>query len=459
MREEYITMSTKEVGRLEVIQKVVDKRLKQKHAANILGLSTRQIIRLVKAFKRAGHVSLVSKKRGKQSNHCYTQEFKNKVIGIIKEQYYDFGPTLASEQLGLRNDIKISVETTRQLMIQEGLWKPKIAKKKVVHPPRSRRPCYGELIQIDGSEHDWFEGRAPRCTLLVFIDDATSRIQLIRFFNSETTFAYFQMMRLYLERYGKPVALYSDKFGVFRVNHPEPVSGTGLTQFGRAMKSLDIELIFAHSPQAKGRVERANGTLQDRLIKELRLKGISDMEKANQFLDEYTEYHNSKFAVLPRDPIDVHRAFKNLTSLDLDFTHQEMRKVNKNLSVQYLNKIYVINVPGKGYRLRQAEVTVCEAESGEITLLHKGQSLSYKVYDKKQHYSKTISGKDLGSHLEVVKHQIAKPFFHHKPAANHPWRKYQKEKYVKKPNKKTDYKHLNLVSNLESSHPTTGNKG
>lgn len=289
----------------------------------------------------------------------------------------------------------------------------------MIHPPRLRRGCYGELIQIDGSPHDWFEGRGPRCTLIVFIDDATSRVQWMRFVKAETTFAYFKVLRLYIERYGKPLALYSDQFGVFKVNMKEAKTGTGLTQFGRAMKELDIELIWAHSPQAKGRVERSNSTQQDRLVKEMRLAGICDMEAGNKFLEEhYTEYHNQKFAVAPRDPIDAHRSCPPLSEMDLCFTLQETRTVQKNITIQYQNKIYKIDVPDKGYRLRQAIVTVCESELGEITILHHVKSLSYTVLDKKQHYAETVSGKA----LEV--RSIGKERIAHRPSANHPWRRY-----------------------------------
>jgi len=186
------------------------------------------------------------------------------------------------------------------------------------------------------------------------------------------------------------------------------------------MQELDIELIWAHSPQAKGRVERSNSTQQDRLVKELRLAGICDMEAGNKFLEEYyTEYHNKKFAVSPRDPVDVHRPCTSLAAIDLCFTLQETRIIQKNITCQYKNKIYTIDVPGKGYRLRQAIVTVCESESGEITILHDKKSLSYTVIDKKQHYAETVSGKA----LEV--RSIKKERIGHRPSANHPWRQYQ----------------------------------
>ena len=254
--------------------------------------------------------------------------------------------------------------------------------------------------------------------MLVFIDDATSRVQWMHFVKAETTFAYFNVLRLYMERYGKPLELYSDQFGVFKVNTKEPKTGTGLTQFGRAMKELDIALIWARSPQAKGRVERSNSTQQDRLVKELRLAGISTMETGNQFLEAYyTEYHNQKFAVAPRDPMDAHRTCPLSSEMDLCFTLQATRIVQKNITIQYKNKIYNLEAPGKGYRLRQAQVIVCESESGTITILHNARPLSYTVLDKKQHYAESVSGKVLESR-PMLKERSAS-----KPPANHPWRR------------------------------------
>ena len=220
-----------------------------------------------------GAAGLISKRRGRPSNNRLPEKTINKARQLLRSRYHDFGPTLAAEKLAIEG-VSLSVETVRQLLIREGLWKAKRVRRAVIHQLRERRARLGELVQIDGSPHDWFEGRAPKCTLLVFVDDATSRLMYLQFVEAETTFNYFAAVRSYLTEFGKPLAFYSDKFGVFRVNIPNALSGTGLTQFGRALKELDIELICAHSPQAKGRVERANQTLQDRLTKELRLRGL-----------------------------------------------------------------------------------------------------------------------------------------------------------------------------------------
>ncbi len=286
----------------------------------------------------------------------------------------------------------------------------------MVHQPRLRRACFGELVQIDGSPHAWFEERGEYCCLITFIDDATSKILLARFFPAETTFAYMSMMQEYITKYGKPAALYSDKHGIFRINAVEAKSGTGFTQFGRAMQELNITVHHASCAQAKGRVERSNLTQQDRLIKWLRVEGISDIDTANKHIDRYMDkYHNAKFAVLPRDEKDLHTAVDDTGGLKIIFTHQELRCVSKNLTLQYKNKTYVLEVPGKGYRLRQAKVTVCEAQSGEITLLHNNKSLSYKVYDKNQHYSEPVTAKELPMKLKEISN--------YKPGNNHPWKR------------------------------------
>lgn len=416
MNEEgYITMSNKEIDRLATIQRICNKQIKQKDAATVLGLTTRQVRRLVRGYQKQGANALVSKHRGKTSNRKYPEVFKKDIVEHIRCQYYDFGPTLATEKLAQRQNINIGIETARNWMTEAGIWKPKVSKKAVVHPPRARRHCYGDLVQIDGSPHAWFEARGPSCTLIVFIDDATSKILMLRFFNAETTFAYFEMVKLYLAKYGKPVSFYSDKLSVFKVNQKEAVSGTGETQFKRAMRELDINLVFADSPQAKGRVERCNKTLQDRLVKELRLQNISTMEEGNKFLETYMLAHNNQFAIPAFEPTDLHRPIDLTCNLDIILTHQETREVQKNITIRYKNSIYQIEIPGKGYRLRQGTVTVCESASGEITLLHKGQSLSYKVYDKNQYYSEPVSSKELNAPLRLV--------HDYKPGPNHPWKR------------------------------------
>jgi hypothetical protein len=300
-------------------------------------------------------------------------------------------------------------------MIEEGIWKPKRAKKPSAHQMRERRACFGELAQIDGSDHDWFEGRGPKCTLLVYIDDATGQLLELWFVPDETFFAYCEASRHYFERYGKPVAFYSDKHGIFRVNQEQTTGlGSGLTQFGRAMQALDIQIICANTPQAKGRVERANQTLQDRLVKELRLRGISDIDSANAYLPEFRQDLNRRFAVAPRSNHDAHRPLLKTDNLDIILTHQKTAILSKNLTVQANKVIYQIQSDRPDYALRKAQVTVCENATGEVTILYKNQPLAYTIYHKPTRQAEVVDTKTLDHHI-----QSSKP-----PAPNHPWRRY-----------------------------------
>jgi hypothetical protein len=254
----------------------------------------------------------------------------------------------------------------------------------VIHQLRERRARVGELVQIDGSPHDWFEGRAPKCTLLVFVDDATSQLMHLQFVEAETTFNYFAAVRAHITDFGKPMAYYSDKFGVFRVNMPNALTGTGLTQFGRALKELDIQLICAHSPQAKGRVERANQTLQDGLTKELRLQKLSSIAAANAFLPEFIQDYNGRFGVAPRSEESAHRQLQKGEDLDRVLTLCERRTLSKNLTLSYDKVIYQIKTNRAAYTMRNAQVEVRETSTGQITIEYKGRALDHTVYRKQE---------------------------------------------------------------------------
>jgi transposase len=397
------------------MQRLKDKRLTQKEAAWMLKLSVRQIKRVYRAYKGQGAKGLISARRGKESNNRLDAVVVKQALDLIYERYRDFGPTLAHEKLVEVHGLKISDESVRRLMIEEGVWKPRKAKKPPTHQLRERRACLGELVQVDGSDHDWFEGRGPKCTLLVYIDDATGKLLELWFVPDETTFAYFEVSRHYLERYGKPVAFYSDKHGIFRVNQ-EQTSGlsSGLTQFGRAMLELNIQILCANTPQAKGRVERANQTLQDRLVKELRLQGISDINCANAFLSEYREDFNQRFAVHPRSNHDAHRPLLKTENLDIIFTHQKTGTLSKNLTVQYNKIIYQIQSNRPDYALRNAKVKVCENAQGEITILYKNAPLAYTIYHKPIRQAEVVDTKTLDRQIKTPK----------PPAADHPWRRY-----------------------------------
>jgi transposase len=408
-------MSNREITRLEIMQRLKEKRLRQKEAGNMLGLSVRQIKRLYQAFKREGAKGLISGRRGEASHNRLAEQVVQQVVDLLYERYRDFGPTLAHEKLVEEHGLKLSDESVRKIMIAEGLWKPKRAKKPPTHQMRERRACFGELVQIDGSDHDWFEGRAPRCTLLVYIDDATGQLLELWFVPDETFFGYCEASRHYFERYGKPVAFYSDKHGIFRVNQPRPLGTTpGLTQFGRAMQVLDVQIICANTPQAKGRIERANQTLQDRLVKELRLRGISDLDSANAFLPEFRQDYNRRFAVAPRSNHDTHRPVLKSENLDLILTHQKTGTLSKNLTVQSKGVIYQIQSNRPDYALRNAQVTVCENAKGEITILYKNKPLAYTIYQKSPRQAEVVDSKTLDRQIKTPK----------PPAPNHPWRHY-----------------------------------
>ena len=256
--EKLLTMSANELSRLEVMQGLEDRRLKQKEAAEILGVSVRQIKRLLSKYRKDGASGLVSQRRGKASNNQLSAEVKQKGLDLLKGKYRGFGPTLAREKLVEVDGLRISDESVRQIMLVEGLWKARKVRKITVHQMRERRACFGELVQIDGSPHAWFEERGPASTLLVAIDDATGQLVGLLFVEHESFHSYACLVKAYFERYGKPVAFYSDKHGIFRVNQASVSAGEALTQFGRAMQDLEIQILCANTPQAKGRVERAN---------------------------------------------------------------------------------------------------------------------------------------------------------------------------------------------------------
>ncbi len=318
-----------DVNRLRILQDVIDRRLTTRLAATRLEISDRHCRRLLERYREHGPLSLVNRRRGQPGNRQLMPGLAERALRIIRERYADFGPTLACEKLAEVHGLYLAKETVRKLMTQAGLWIPRKLRPPRVHQPRPRRACTGELIQIDGCEHRWFEDRGPACTLLVYVDDATSRLMQLLFVSSESTFTYFEATRGYLERYGKPLAFYSDKASVFRINNKQATGGDGQTQFGRAMNELNITGICANTSSAKGRVERAHLTLQDRLVKELRLRGISTPEAANAFAGEFMADYNRRFAKPPRHDFDVHRPLGNNENLAATFTWREQRKVSK----------------------------------------------------------------------------------------------------------------------------------
>ncbi len=414
-------MSHQEIDRLKIVQQINDNQLTQKEAANQLQLTVRQVKRLVRRYKDNGAEGLISKHRGKVANNRIPDKVKNKALELIRATYLDFSPTFAHEKLTELHELSFSVETLRRWMIDAGIWQSKAVKKARIHPSRPRRSQRGELIQIDGSPHAWFEERGDSCTLIVFIDDATSDLVGLHFAPTETTKAYMETLANYLNQFGRPVSLYSDKHSIFRVNLAN-CEGQ-LTQFSRALKTLDIEAIHANTPQAKGRVERANKTLQDRLVKELRLQNISTIEEANQYLPTFMKQFNQRFAVEPRSPIDAHRkVLHSETEVKQILSIHHQRKLSKNLSCQLNNIEYQIITKTKGYRLRQSYVTLCEEFDGTLTLLQKGKALAYRTLNHGEAPIPIVDEKTIHHTLELakLKQEKSKSF---KPRVDHPWKR------------------------------------
>ena len=433
-------MSKQERSRAQVLRELDEGRIRRRPAAQQLNLSVRQIIRLLKISRRFGDEGLISKKRGRPSHHQLDPHTKPRALELLQTRYADFGPTFAHEKLTEVHHLALGRETVRGLMIQAGLWHPRRAHKPGVHPLRERRARVGELVQIDGSPYAWFEERAPGCSLLVFIDDATGRLLELRFTEAESTFSYFEAAENYFRRAGKPLAFYSDKLGVFRINQTNAATGTGLTQFGRAMEQLTIEVICANSPQAKGRVERVNQTLQDRLVKEMRLRGISSMAAGKAYLPEFIADFNARFAVPPRHPEDAHRPLLPQDDLVRILTIQEPRVLSKNLPVQYQNAIYQIHTKRPGYALRHARVIVCENRCQEITIEYKGKPLDYTVYRPAPRQAQVVSSKQLTMRLDTLtvpakSTKKRKPYV---PPPDHPWRRFRIQPETAQPNPQGD---------------------
>ena len=288
----------------------------------------------------------------------------------------------------------ISVETTRQWIIKAGLWKLKQRKKLKIHQSRLRRSHRGELIQVDGSIHDWFEGRGLKCCLLGFIDDATSRIMYLKFVKSESTQSYFEAIKGYLNKNGKPKSFYTDRLNVFRVNNDKTgYKKSGLTQVGRALKELNITLICANSPQAKGRIERLFSTLQDRLVKEFRLNNISSIEEANAYIIKYIEKHNARFSIDPKEKEDLHEKVTQ-EEISKALRYKEQRILSKNLEISYLGKILQIQVDRPTYAMRKATVEVIETLDRKIEIEYQGKKLKFKELLVKDRQGTIINKKE-----------------------------------------------------------------
>lgn len=386
------------------MDKVLAREIKLARAAEKLGLGTKQVRRLARRYAADGLEGLKPRHRGRPGSG-YTVEFRERVINLIESAYEDFGPTLASEKLKERNGIEVSKEWLRQTMMEAGIWFDRRAKAPRIH--QLREPCErrGELVQIDGSHHRWFEDRGPKCVLLVFIDDATSEIGHLEFAPSEDSLAYMSATKEYLRKHGKPIAFYSDKHSIFYNSKANLSRGDGATQFGTIVRRLNIEIICADCSEAKGRVERANRTLQDRLIKEMRLEGISTIEDANKFVSSYVQKHNLKFARPPFDPVDAHRPVSDDDHVDDVVRWEETRKVTKSLSVHYNKVMFILDDSPFARTAIGKLVTVCDFPDGRVEIQHEGVSLPYQTYDKLRRVSQAevVGSKRLGAALETAK--------------------------------------------------------
>ncbi|WP_408438707.1 ISNCY family transposase [Paraburkholderia caffeinilytica] len=397
-------MNMRELDRLKVIQAIVEMGLKPGRAAERLGLTVRQVERLVIRYQESGAAGLASRRRGRSGNRRLDEELAQRALAIIRERYVDFGPTLACEKLAECHGVVLAKETVRRWMREAGLWIPRKQRPPKLHQPRNRRACLGELVQIDGSDHRWFEERAPACTLLVFIDDATSRLMALHFTATESTFSYFEAMRHYLEQHGKPVALYSDKASVFHCNSHSVTPGKGVTQFGRALYELNVDTFCANSSQAKGRVERANLTLQDRLVKELRLRAISTKEAANAYAPHFIADFNGRFGKMPRSTFDAHRPLRADDDLDLILTVRVPRRVSKVLTVQYDRVIYLLEDTVTNRSLIHRYLDVFEYPDGRIEIRVNGAALPCVPYDRLSEIDQAavVDNKRLGHTLQMA---------------------------------------------------------
>ena len=375
--KDIITMTQKELKRLHIIKQVLEKKLKQIEAARLLDLSSRQIRRLVKKVGEEGDKGIIHRSRGQPSHRRLPERIKNRVIALYRKRYKGFGPTLASEKLLEIDKIKISDETLRLWLIEKGEWQ-KHCKRKKHRSWRQRKHYFGEMVQMDGSHHDWFEGRGPKCVLMGYIDDATS-IRFARFYAYEGTIPAFDSLKHYIKRYGIPKSLYLDKHTTYKSTAKPTIEDElnnrrYLSQFERAAHQLSIEIIHANSPQAKGRIERSFKTYQDRLIKEMRLRGISTIEEANKFLKEFLPKHNKRFSLKPTKEGNLHRPLPKSIDLDAILCIKTEHPVRGDFTIVHNKKLYQILD-----KTIARKVTVQERINGKVHIVYKGRRLRYKV--------------------------------------------------------------------------------
>lgn len=405
-----IMVSQKELKRLEIIHKLQERRIKQTDAAEILRISVRQIRRIIKRVEKESDKGIAHKSRGKSSNRAKPYSLKERVIQLYKTKYEGFGPLLASEKLFTIDKIKISDETLRRWLIKEKMWRVRYGI--VEHRRwRERKRHFGEMIQMDGSHHNWLENRGPEIVLMAYIDDATSNV-FARFYDYEGTMPAMDSLKRYIDKYGIPISIYLDRHTTYKSNAKQTIEDElndrgPLSQFERAANELGIEIIHAHSPQGKGRIERLFGTFQDRLIKEMRLEAISRKEDANEFLDNYLPKHNHRFGVQPEVGIDLHRRVPKEIELNDILCKKTNRILKNDFTISYKTKLYQLKD-----RIRAKQVTVHEHIDGNVSIEHKGRILNYSeiINRPKRVVEKEKSCLPAGKKLHI-------------PSKNHPWRK------------------------------------
>ena len=416
-------MSSRELERVEVMGRVANKSLKLVHAVEILRLSYRQVKRLWKVYRHAGAIGLQHGHAGKPSSRAKPEAFRRKVLRLVAKKYSGseeerFGPTLAAEHLAAEDRLFIDAETLRRWMLQEGLW-TRHRKRKAFRKRRARKSHFGELVQLDGSFHDWLEGRGPEGCLMDMVDDATSTV-LCRLGGQETIWAAVGVLRAWIQQYGVPQALYTDWKNVYKRRATEAERWRGevpLTQFGRMCQRLGIQIIAASSPQAKGRVERNHGTHQDRLVKKLRRKGLTSHAAVNDYLErEYLPEHNRRFARVAAEPSDYHRRRPSASALRQIFRLETERRISNDWVVQHHGRLLQLQPKHRHYGPTQAKALVCEWEDGNLEVYYRGERLSYQELAEPR---RKRSGQDR-TKASVADSPLSTA---HKPGPDHPWRR------------------------------------
>lgn len=441
-------MSQQEAERYRYLMAVQDGEITSKTAANLINLSERQVRRLLRQFSKDGINGLISKKRGKSSNNRFDSALRDKALNLICTVYNPVGagPTFISEQLWEKHKIKISKETVRNMMIENHLWQPE-KQRGSLHPRRPRKECRGEMLILDASKHAWFGNDKPMVHLHAAIDDATSEWVAGFFSEEETTEAYFRMLYPYLQEMGVPVSFYVDKRGCFKVNMGD--DPTALTQFGRAMSELNIRLIFANSPQAKGRVERLFGTLQDRLVKIFMLEKVSSIIQANELLSCFMKDHNNRFGVKPKSTVNGHRPLKHKEQLEYILCEKHQRTCTKDLSIQFEGQFYQIVNCKTPRRLQNAKLTVIKTLNGRLEIAFNEQLLKYVQWADNPH---PVVLEQHKLKIEKINRRFIGGKKANKPSPEHPWRHRQKvaeEKDNAQQKRLSELIEISRVENLE----------